>query len=299
MAGIVLMSARVLAGAQEVGPISRFVDVDGLSIHYLEAGGAAPDDPTLLLVHGWCGSAEDFRPLLNALPPSLHSIAVDLPGNGISAKPDAPYDTAYFVSFLRSFCVRMGLESFVLVGHSMGGQFAVHFATRWPLTVRRLILIDPYGLKGEEGWLLPLARMGPLVDLGFALNNRLFIQWATQANVMYHPDAETVRAATNATAASILGPVGSRAAARVTKAVIGRDPVDALLPEVSVDTLVLWGDHDKMLEPHWADRFLALLPSARLTVIPDTGHMPMTERPALAATVITEFLSEMPQSPAR
>ena len=140
----------------------------------------------LLFVHGWCGSAEDFRSLLDALPESYHSVAVDLPGFGLSAKPDAPYDTAYFVSFLRSFTETVGFASFVMVGHSMGGQFAVHYTTRWPEAVQRLILIDPYGLAGEEGWMLPLARLGPLVDLAFALNNRLFIEWATVGNVMYH-----------------------------------------------------------------------------------------------------------------
>jgi abhydrolase domain-containing protein 6 len=292
MAGILLFCGQVLAGGQAVEPVSRFVTVDGLSIHYLEAGRAAPDDPTLLMVHGWCGTAEDFRPLMRALPEFYHTISVDFPGSGLSAKPDAPYDCAYIVAFLRSFCVSMDLRSFIMVGHSMGGQFAVHYVTRWPQTVRSLILIDPYGLAGEEGGMLPLARLGPLVDIGFALNNRLFIQWATQVNVLYKPSYETLNAVADSTAASILNPEGARAAARITKSVIGRDQIDGLLPAISMDTLVMWGDHDLMLPPHWAQRYISLLPSARLVMIPDTGHMPMTERPTLAAIAIMGFLSQ-------
>ena len=67
-------------------------------------------------------------------------------------------------------------------------------------------------------------------------------------------------------------------------------------PEVTAPTLVIWGDHDKMLEPRWASRFMALLHAARLVVIPNTGHMPMTEKPSLTAAEIARFLSEIPAS---
>jgi len=292
IAGVILLCGLFRGEALTAEPLSRFVEVDGISIHYLESGRAAAEDPTLLMVHGYCGSGEDFRPLLQALPDSFHSIAVDLPGGGFSGKPDAPYDCDYFVAFLRSFCVRMGLRSFVLVGHSMGGQIAIHYATRWPEAVQRLVLISPYGLAGEEGGMGTLARLGPLVDIGYALNTRLFIQWAIQINVLYRPAPETLRAVVDSTAANILGCEGARAVSRVTRAVIGHDQVDALLPAVSADTLVIWGDHDRVLPPQWASAFVTRLPAARLALIPDTGHMPMTERPGLTAIVLMGFLSD-------
>jgi pimeloyl-ACP methyl ester carboxylesterase len=295
MAGVLLACGCILE-AQAGEPVSRFATVDGVAVHYLESGRAGPDDITLLMVHGWCGAAENFRPLMRSLPEFYHILAVDLPGLGISAKPDAPYNCDYFVSFLRAFCVSRGLQDFVLVGHSMGGQFAVHYVTRWPREVRQLVLIDPYGLAGEEGRMLRLAGLGSLVDIGFGLNNRLFIQVLSRINVLYKPTPETLRAVADAAAAGILGAEGARAASRVTKSVLGHDLIDTLLPAVSMDTLVIWGDHDRILPLRWAQVFASRLPAARLAVIPDAGHMPMTERPGLTAIALMGFLSE-PQAP--
>jgi pimeloyl-ACP methyl ester carboxylesterase len=296
MAGVLMLCGQLVAGADS-GPMSRSVDIDGVTIHYLESGAVTARE-TLLLVPGWCGGAEDFRPLMTALPEGYRCLSIDLPGHGLSSKPDAPYDMEYYVGFLRSFCLRMGLSDFVFVGHSMGGQFAVHYASRWPGTIRRLVLIDPYGLPGEEGGFGLLASLGPLVDLGFALNNRLFIEWGIAANVLYRPAAATLRAVADSTAVGILGQAGARAAARTTRAVVGHDTVEGILPSLTLPTLVLWGDHDRFLSPSWAERFLALLPSARLVIIPDAGHMPMTERPSLTAIALAGFLAEPEANPA-
>jgi pimeloyl-ACP methyl ester carboxylesterase len=156
--------------------------------------------------------------------------------------------------------------------------------------VEKLILIDPGGLKGEEGLNQRLARLGPLVNLAFRLNTRQFITWALRTNVLYNPPPESLRAAVDATAVSILGRDGARALARVTRRVIGRDPVDALLPGIFQETLVLWGEHDRLLPPRWAHAFAARLPRASLRMIADAGHMPMLEQPAVVAEMIVRFL---------
>ena len=116
-------------------------------IHCKETGAAAPG-PLLLMLHGWAGAAADWEPLLAALPDRIHAIAVDLPGCGLSEKPDAAYDMPWFLDMLHGLCAAFQAKQVVLAGHSMGGQIAVHFASRYPDMVEKLILIDPYGLKG-------------------------------------------------------------------------------------------------------------------------------------------------------
>jgi pimeloyl-ACP methyl ester carboxylesterase len=286
---LLLIGIPVLSVA-DADPLERWLLVNGVRIHFREAVPApGTTGPTLLMVHGWTGAADDFRHLFDLLPKGWRAIAVDLPGCGMSEKPDAVYDLPYFVDFLRAFVDALGLEKLVLVGHSMGGQFAVHFATRWPGSVEKLVLIAPDGLKGEEGVWLALARWESVVDFAFRLNNRLFIEWAVRANLFFRPTTVMVREAVDS-ASSILGPEGSRAIARITRRVIGHDPVDELLPQVRQETLVLWGDHDKVLEPKWAARFLDLLPRARLVWIAASSHMPMREKPVEVAAALVEFI---------
>lgn len=285
-------SGPAVAGQVAAVPdlLSRWVMVDGMRIRYLQSADAQPVAPVLLMIHGWAGSAEDFRPLFDQLAPTARLIAMDLPGAGQSDKPDVPYDLPFFLSFLKDFCDALGLERFVLVGHSMGGQFAVHFTTLWPQMVEKLVLIAPYGLRGEEGIWLALAGWGGLVDLGFRLNNRLFIEWTLRANVLYRAPPAVVRAAVDSTARSILGPEGARAVARVTRNVIGHGYVEALLPAVAAETLIIWGDHDRVLAPKWSATFLTGIPRARLFMVKDSGHMPMIEHPEEAADLIACFL---------
>ncbi len=268
-----------------------------MAIHYLEADRGGPEDPVLLMVHGWTGSAANFQDMIRVLSPPLRSIAVDLPGCGFSDKPDAPYDAAWFVEFLRSFCVRQGLRTVVLIGHSMGGHIAIHFASRHPGMVERLILIDPNGMQGEEGLRGSLAHNERLVELAFRLNNRLFIEWALRVNIFYDAPPEILKAGVESTASSTLGPQGVRAIRRITRAMIGRDPVDSLLPGVTQETLLVWGDHDRLLPPRWALSFARLLPRADLRIVSPSGHMPMSERPRETAALIEGFISGGTRAP--
>lgn len=269
--------------------VSRFVTVNGIRIHCIESGDPARG-PLLLMVHGWAGSAADWTPLQRALPASMHTVAVDLPGCGLSEKPDAAYDMPWFMDMLHGLCAALDARQFVLAGHSMGGQIAVHFASRYPGLVEKLILIDPDGLKGEEGLRLALARLGPVVNLAFLLNTRKFIEWATRANVLHDPPPELLRTAVEATAVSILGREGSRAIARITRRVIGRANVDALLPGIFQETLLIWGDEDRLLPPRWAREFASRLPRVSLQMVAGAGHMPMFEKPAAVAELVTGFL---------
>ncbi len=285
--GAALLVLCTLDGASASSdPLSRVVAVDGIDIHFLDTGRGPA---TLLLVHGWCGSSADFYPMLLHMPPEIRCIAVDLPGCGASGKPEIEYDIPFFVDFLSSFCGAMGLERFFLAGHSMGGQVAAHFARKYPDSVETLILIDPYGLEGEEGEWLPLARLGSLVDVGFRLNTRLFIEMAVRGNLLYRTSQGIVDWLVDSTARSILGLEGSRATASITRNVIDRDPVDSVLPGIAQRTLVIWGANDSLLPPRWGERFVALLPNATLETVPQCGHMPTLEKPEETAELIADF----------
>ena len=271
--------------------VSRWVDVNGVRTHFLESGGAREDSPVLLMVHGWAGSAVDWERLMPLLPPGVRAIAVDLPGCGLSDKPDAAYDMPFFIDAILSFCESLGVSRMVLAGHSMGGQIAVHFTSRYPERVEKLILIDPAGLKGEEGGLAALARLGPVVDLALQLNTRFFIEWAMRANILHDAPPDLVASAVEGTATSILGQKSARAISRITQRVIGREHVDELLPGVSQETLLIWGDADRLLSPRWADEYVSRLRRASVHPVAGAGHMPMFEKPEAVAALIADFIA--------
>jgi pimeloyl-ACP methyl ester carboxylesterase len=269
--------------------MDAWVTVNGMRVHYLQSG-AGTAEPPLVMVHGWAGAAADWAPLLKVLPAGIRGIAVDLPGSGRSDKPDAPYDLPWFMDFLHAFCRAVGAATITLAGHSLGGLFAVHFAARFPSVAQKLILVDPYGLRGERGRWERLSHLRPIVQLAFAMNRRAFIQRAIRLRVLHRRDPDLVQAATDSTASSILGREGARALSRVTYHLIGRLHVDGLLPGLSQPTLLLWGENDRLLAPGWAARYSALLPRVTVQTISEAGHMPMFERPREVAEKIERFL---------
>jgi pimeloyl-ACP methyl ester carboxylesterase len=198
------------------------------------------------------------------------------------------YSISGMAEFVERFREALGVETMDLVGHSLGGQIAAHYAVRYPGRVRRLVLIDPDGMAGEEGCVLGLARLGPLVDLAFDLNSRCLIRSVMRKKVFHGRSG--LEDAVDGKAAFLLTPEGNRAVSRITREAVGTEPVDDVLPLLRQDTLVIWGVEDRVLPIRWADAWMRRLPRAEYCPIPECGHMPSAEKPAETAIALEEFL---------
>jgi pimeloyl-ACP methyl ester carboxylesterase len=252
------------------------------------------EETPLLMIHGWMGSSYSYRPLLARLSGRRRAIALDLPGFGLSRKAGIEYNLEFFMSFLNRYLQVMRLQRVVLVGHSFGGELAVHFALRHPEKVEKLILIAPYGLEGEEGGLRLLRRSGFLVDLFSSLNSRAALEWGMRQNT-FHDPALITPDQVDSVAATALTPEGRKAQAAIAKNVLGRYPVDDLLARLKAPVLLIWGEEDRLLELEWGKKYFSLLPpqsAAGLYTVPAAGHLPQVEAPDRTAELILRFLAE-------
>src|ERR1700730_12486683 len=119
----------------------------GLRIAVFAWGSDDPGAPAVVLLHGlghWSDAA--WGRLILPLDPRMRYVAFDLPGFGASDKPDAAiYDVAFFTPALDDAFAQLGLDRFVLIGHSLGGYVAAHYAGAAADRVERLVLIAPAG----------------------------------------------------------------------------------------------------------------------------------------------------------
>jgi pimeloyl-ACP methyl ester carboxylesterase len=119
---------------------SRFVDANGLRLHYLESGDR---EPTLVLVPGLTANAHSFDGLLAAgLAERLHVLAFDARGRGLSDKPESGYTMPDHAADLIAALDALGLDRIVLGGHSFGGLLTYHVAATHPERVARAIILD-------------------------------------------------------------------------------------------------------------------------------------------------------------
>ena len=145
LAGTLLVSGTVRAEAPGADAISaefpyesRYVEVLGSRMHYVEAGEGAP----IVLLHGQPTSSYLWRNVIPHLSDRARVIAPDNIGFGKSDRPDIHYSYANHVSYIEGFIEALDLEDVVLVGHDWGSAFALDYAARHPETVRGVVFFE-------------------------------------------------------------------------------------------------------------------------------------------------------------
>jgi pimeloyl-ACP methyl ester carboxylesterase len=134
---------RARRAEREHPPVGRFVDVDGIRLHYLEQG----EGPPVVLLHGNVVSVDDWvlSGVLGLAAKRHRVIAFDRPGYGYSDRPHGSAWTAPAqADLLRRALKQIGIEQAVLVGHSWGTSVALALALADPSMVRGLVLLSGY-----------------------------------------------------------------------------------------------------------------------------------------------------------
>ncbi len=119
---------------------SDMIAANGVKLHVASSGAGGP---TLLFLHFWGGSSRTWAPVIGLLSDEHHCIAVDFRGWGQSEKDVGPYDLETLASDVLALVAALGLDDFVIVGHSMGGKVAQLVAARRPTGLKQLILMAP------------------------------------------------------------------------------------------------------------------------------------------------------------
>jgi pimeloyl-ACP methyl ester carboxylesterase len=322
MRRILLIGALLLAGCQTDlalvdlkerygGPPSRFLPMDGFEVHWRDEGpggvsrtdapaasAAAPaappaaDPPTVLLLHGTAASLHTWDGWVEQMSPEFRVVRLDLPGFGLTGPhPSGDYSAAATTDFLERFAAAAGLRRFAIVGSSIGGYFAWRYALRHPEQVSALVLIDAVGYpiqtSSTTAVALQVARMPVVSEL---------IRWAPIRGTVrrslidvYADDAKVTPALVDRYTDLMLRP-GNRAAfgdrARAAPRLTGYQR----LAELSVPTLILWGEQDRWIPVTHAERFHTDIRGSTLVRYPDLGHLPMEEDPARTARDTIAFL---------
>src|SRR5581483_163880 len=120
----------------------------GMTLHYHEAGSGDP----VVFLHGSGPGASGYSNFKGNFPVfaenGLRAIVPDLPGFGLSSKPeDAAYVLEFFVAAVHGLISKLGIERCALLGNSLGGAIALRYTLDHPSIVSKLILMAPGGLE--------------------------------------------------------------------------------------------------------------------------------------------------------
>lgn len=120
--------------------MNRFIETNGIRLHYLEFAG---DAPVIILMHGLTANAHAFDGVIAAgLSPLFNVLSIDLRGRGESDQPSSDYTMATHAKDIIGFLDALNIKSAVIGGHSFGALLTFYLAANYPDRVEKMILLD-------------------------------------------------------------------------------------------------------------------------------------------------------------
>lgn len=201
------------------------------------------------------------------------------PGFGRSTRPDwitNPDDIAYVYLDLID---KLGLHDIPLVGFSLGGWIAAEMATKDDAFISKLVLVDPYGIKIGK----PTER--DIADLWLLHPDEVVVR-------KWHDLAKGTRdyKAMSEEALTIVARNAESFARFCWEPYMHNPKLKHRLQRIKVPTLLIWGADDGIVTTDYGEAYRRLIPEAKMTVIPQAGHLPQIEQPQAFLTRLTEFL---------
>jgi pimeloyl-ACP methyl ester carboxylesterase len=259
-------------------PVGKFVEVDGVRLHYVERG--PKDAPALLLLHGNGMMLQDFRisEVLDGAAERYHVISFDRPGFGHSSRPRhriwAPGAQAeLFAAALR----QLGIGRAVVLGHSWATLIGVEMALRFPDLVEGLVLAAGYYFPTmrKDIWL-----SGPAIPIVGDLMRYTVsppLAWAILPKLLrklFAPRPVPERFLREFPLPMAVRPLHLRAGAEEIAYMI---PAAASLQhrygELTCPIAVVWGEKDEVIDSDQSEHVHRELMRSIVRRVPDAGHM--------------------------
>jgi pimeloyl-ACP methyl ester carboxylesterase len=270
---------------------SKFIEIDEMQVHYRDEGKGVP----IVLVHGTASSLHTWDAWTKELTKNYRVIRMDLPAFGITGpNKNADYSIKAYTAFLDQFLTKINVDSFYLVGNSLGGNIAWNYTAEHPKKIEKLILVDASGLPTNKPQpaIFKMAKTPVLSSLFLYVTPKFFIK--KNMKEVYGDKSKLTDSLVTRYHKMALR-VGNR------QAFIDRAKIDFKLgAKVNVDklksiqtpTLLIWGAKDTWIPLDNGKRMDRILPNSKLVVLENSGHVPMEENPTESVEILKDFLND-------
>ncbi|MEH0154725.1 alpha/beta hydrolase [Limibacter armeniacum] len=268
----------------------------GNELAYVDEGTGST---TLLMIHGLGGNLKHWETNIKSLKENFRCIAIDLPGYGNSPFVESEANAVtFYADLINELKQELGLENTVIIGHSMGGQVAIHSVLNAPENFQKMVLVSPAGLETfssvEAMGIKSFATAAYYQQQGekdiktaFALNfhqqPEVAESWIAERIAMKEEEGFDAYCKT------------------VERGVTGmlEAPVAERLAELKVPVLVTFGQDDKLIPNRILHKDMTVqqvaekasaIPNHQIELIPEVGHMPHVEKPQVFEELLKHFL---------
>lgn len=235
------------------------LDLYGKTINYQISGTGNP----FLFVHGWGGNLYSLQALAQLFSTKYMTITIDLPGFGLSDKPDPEWGVGEYAKFLIDFIKKLNLKPVIYFGHSFGGALGIFITANYPNYINKLIL-SAASYKRNSPKTTKISRLfSRLPPQLKKISYKIFFPYSDLYKV---PELE----------------------ANFRK-IVSQD-LTSLLPAIKTSTLILWGKADRETPIEHAYELQKAIKNSQLKIFPEIGHNLPLQHPQLVYQEIKKFL---------
>ncbi len=278
-------------------PQSTFLNIDGQNIHVRFLGEGEP----IFLIHGSFSSLHTWDTWQQELSPYFLTIALDLPGHGLTGPNELKaYSITDYSDLVLRIADKLGLEEFHIAGNSMGGAVAMQVASDRSDLVKTLHLVNSAGApprvkspksldkensRGGGAWIFDLARNPFFSKILLKCTPRFL--FAMNMKEVYYDDKRISEEVIDRYFELMLRE-GNRQATldRLTSPRNTNIEFDRL----KMPTLITWGKHDTWIPVGNGEALKEMIPGSILKVYDNAGHVPMEEIPTESVAEYISFL---------
>ena len=273
--------------AKYAGPASRFINIEGVRIHYRDEGSGPP----VVLIHANFASLLGWDPWVEALQDSYRVVRMDMTSHGLTGPdPTGDYSPERTLAVVEKFIEAMDLENFSIGGTSMGGTVAIHYTHKYPERIQKLILLSPGSLEGKERksgprgkvpdaayvlkYIMPRALPEFMLRGGFGDKNKLTDELVDRWYDMWMRE-------------------GNREAQLDRLQQYKPGDIEDIIRQLEVPTLLMWGEANTTAKFEQAAEFQELLENVELLKYisyPGVGHMAVQEAGEATGRDVRAFL---------
>jgi pimeloyl-ACP methyl ester carboxylesterase len=270
---------------------SRFVNVDGIRLHYQEFGDAAA--PPMLLIHGYTASVYVWKTVAPIFAEAGYRvIAVDLVGYGYSEKPRwFDYAIQSQARIIERFMDRLGIGKAIVIGSSYGGAVALNLTLDYSERVEKLVLVDAVINDDQKNH--PILRLAAIPGIGEALTpflceSRFFHKIRMSGTLAKANHAMITKERID----SVIRPLAAADGHHSVLATSRNWDANRLeqdAHQITQQTLIIWGDSDSVIPIENGYKLHDSILQSRFVIFNSCGHVPQEEKSEMFTELVTEF----------
>ena len=288
MSGFVPWNSQPLDEWSSKHAPGKFIELDGLSTHYIEKGSGEP----VILLHGFFFDHNMWNASIDVLAEKYKVYAMDLWGFGHSTRQPLDYGYPLYTKQLHKFMDALDIQKASLIGQSMGGGTIMNFTVSNRGRVDKIVLVNAAGMPNKLPLMGRISNLQGVGEFMYGMKSDFVRKFTMGKNFLYNKHLLTDEYYERITRFHKI-----KGTSEVMLSVTRNLFFDTLLEEIKtlggmdVPTLVFWGREEKSINLSIGQELHKLLKGSRLEVLDQAGHCSHMDQPERFNQLALEFLA--------